>query len=377
MLSPATARRLGIQTEELLELTLHGQTVRAPALIVPGHADESITLPLGYGRHGALPLAQGVGFNAYVLRSSTAPHFDNGLTVKRLGERYALARTQGHFTEEGRPLAPAATLSDYQKDPEMFHAGDSPRASLMPDLTPETGNQWAMAIDLSICTGCSACVVACQAENNILVVGKDGVMNSREMHWIRIDSYREERPSGVQIVHQPMLCQHCENAPCEYPCPVYATVHSPDGLNEMIYNRCIGTRACSNNCPYKVRRFNWFDWIEREQANQGSVELQRNPEVTVRERGVMEKCTYCVQRIRNTGIRASIENRSIREDEVVTACQQACPTRAIAFGSLSWHDSELVRRRQSPRNYEALGYLGTRPRTTYLAMITNPPPELT
>jgi molybdopterin-containing oxidoreductase family iron-sulfur binding subunit len=376
MLSPTTARRLGIETEHLLELTLNGRTLRAPALIVPGHADDSITLPLGYGREGAIPLARGVGFNAYRLRSSSAPSFQSGLAVKPLAERQELARTQGHWTEEGRPIALTATLSQYRENPLMFRSQAPHRLSLMPEV-PATGNQWAMAIDLSICTGCSACVVACQAENNTMVVGKEGVMKSREMHWLRIDSYREAHPSGLQIVHQPMLCQHCEMAPCEYVCPVNATVHSPDGLNEMAYNRCIGTRACSNNCPYKVRRFNWFDWIEREAANQGSVMLQRNPQVTVRERGVMEKCTYCVQRIRSAGIQAQIENRPIREGEVVTACQQACPTRAIEFGSLAFADSEVVRRRENPRNYEVLGELGTRPRTTYLAMIKNPHPELT
>jgi molybdopterin-containing oxidoreductase family iron-sulfur binding subunit len=234
-----------------------------------------------------------------------------------------------------------------------------------------TGEQWAMTIDMAICTGCSACVVACQAENNILVVGKPEVLNSREMHWLRIDAYQHGDPEDPRVVHQPMLCQHCEKAPCEYVCPVNATVHSSDGLNEMVYNRCVGTRFCSNNCPYKVRRFNWFDWNDR-----GRVELQRNPDVTVRQRGVMEKCSYCVQRIREVEIHARVEDRAIRPGEVVTACQQACPTQAIQFGSLGHAATDMVRWREEPRSFAVLHDLGTRPRTMYLARIDNPNPEI-
>jgi molybdopterin-containing oxidoreductase family iron-sulfur binding subunit len=239
-----------------------------------------------------------------------------------------------------------------------------------------SGDQWAMTIDTSICTGCSACVVACQAENNILVVGKEQVLRSREMHWLRIDTYFSGPAEDPAFVHEPMLCQHCEKAPCEYVCPVNATVHSADGLNEMVYNRCVGTRFCSNNCPYKVRRFNWFDWTDQEPANRGLVTLQRNPDVTVRARGVMEKCTYCVQRIREADIRARVEGRSLREGEVVTACQQACPTRAIQFDSLSHPGSTMARWRAEPRRFDVLHELGTRPRTAYLARIDNPSPEI-
>jgi Fe-S-cluster-containing dehydrogenase component len=267
------------------------------------------------------------------------------------------------------------TLEAFQKEPDFASPHRGPVLSLYAER-PAQGDQWAMTIDMSICTGCSACVLACQAENNVLVVGKEEVRKSREMHWLRIDTYYSGDAEAPEAVHQPMLCQHCEKAPCEYVCPVNATVHSPDGLNEMIYNRCVGTRFCSNNCPYKVRRFNWFDWSEESPANQGPVKLQKNPDVTVRERGVMEKCTYCVQRIRGAEINAQIERRPIREGEVVTACAQACPTQAIQFGSLAHRDSKMVRWRNEPRSYEALHELGTVPRTRYLTRVTNPNPEL-
>ncbi|MFS8066335.1 MAG: 4Fe-4S dicluster domain-containing protein, partial [Byssovorax sp.] len=278
-------------------------------------------------------------------------------------------------------IALRATAAEYAKNPEFTAEQKGHLPSLMP-LLPGSGAgdppQWAMTIDLSLCTGCGACEQACQAENNIFVVGKEGVLKSREMHWLRIDTYYEGPRDAPQVIHEPMLCQHCENAPCEYPCPVNATVHSPDGLNEMIYNRCVGTRFCSNNCPYKVRRFNWYDWKEEVPANRGLVRLQRNPDVTVRERGVMEKCTFCVQRLRATEITARIEgNRLIRQGEVTTACAQACPTRAIQFDSLHNRGSEMVRWREEPRSFAVLHELGTRPRVNYLARIDNPNPEIT
>jgi molybdopterin-containing oxidoreductase family iron-sulfur binding subunit len=246
-----------------------------------------------------------------------------------------------------------------------------PQRSLLPVLA-FTGTQWAMSIDTSICSGCSACVVACQAENNVPVVGKRGIMKSREMHWLRVDRYFEGDAREPRVVNQPMLCQHCEKAPCEYVCPVNATVHSPDGLNEMVYNRCIGTRFCSNNCPYKVRRFNWFDY----NAEPNTPRLQKNPEVTVRERGVMEKCTFCVQRIRRAERQARIEQRPSVANEVVTACQAACPTGAIQFGSLAAPDGPVTRARNEGRSYAALHELGTHPRVSYLAKIRNPNPDL-
>jgi molybdopterin-containing oxidoreductase family iron-sulfur binding subunit len=274
-----------------------------------------------------------------------------------------------------RELAFSTTLAEYRKHPDFTLEHKRPLPSILPEYRAE-GPAWAMSIDLTICTGCGVCEIACQAENNVLVVGKDQVRRGRQMHWLRVDTYRVGPAKSGRVVHQPMMCQHCQDAPCEYVCPVNATVHSPDGLNEMVYNRCVGTRFCSNNCPYKVRHFNWFDWKEHERANQGTVELQRNPEVTVRDRGVMEKCTYCVQRIRAAEIRARIERRSIQPGEVTTACAAACPTQAIRFDSLSHPNTTMVAWRAEPRSYFALHETGARPRTMYLARVDNPNPEL-
>jgi molybdopterin-containing oxidoreductase family iron-sulfur binding subunit len=380
-LSRTTARRLGVSDEQGIEIRRGARTVRLPALIVPGHADGAVTLLLGYGREGAERLAAGHGVNVYPLRTSEALSFALDGVARPLSkkERSPLALTQTHWSMHGRPIAPTSTLEEYRRDPDFTAELKGPVPSLLPEDRYE-GLQWAMSIDLSICTGCSACMVACQAENNVPVVGKEEVRKSREMHWLRIDTYFTGAVEEPGVVHQPMLCQHCEKAPCEYVCPVNATVHSPDGLNEMVYNRCVGTRFCSNNCPYKVRRFNWFDWGEHSAAepnpNRGLAELQHNPDVTVRERGVMEKCTYCVQRIRQAEMRAQIEGRAVRPGEVVTACQQACPTRAIQFDSLSHADTEMVRWRKEPRSYAVLHDQGTQPRTMYLARINNPNPEL-
>jgi molybdopterin-containing oxidoreductase family iron-sulfur binding subunit len=359
----------------VVEIARAGRSVRGPVVVLDGHADDAISVWLGYGRAGEEKLAAGVGFDAYPLRTREAPNFADGASVKLRPERYSLAFTQLEQDMHERPLAFTTTLAHYRAHPDFTAEHKRPLPSILPEYRFE-GPAWAMSIDLTICTGCSACVVACQAENNVLVVGKDQVRRGRSMHWLRVDSYRVGSPKNGRYVHQPMMCQHCGDAPCEYVCPVNATVHSPDGLNEMVYNRCIGTRFCSNNCPYKVRRFNWFDWSVHEPANQGPVELQRNPEVSVRERGVMEKCTYCVQRIRAAEIGARIERREIREGEVVTACAQACPTQAIRFDSLTQPASTMVRWRAEPRSYYALHETGARPRTMYLARIDNPNPEL-
>jgi Fe-S-cluster-containing dehydrogenase component len=276
---------------------------------------------------------------------------------------------------EGRDLVRAATLEDYRKNPgfaQHEHTHESER-SLYPGFKYE-GYAWGMAIDVNACTGCNACVVACQAENNIAVVGKTEVTRGREMHWLRIDRYYKGSPENPQTYHQPVPCMHCENAPCELVCPVGATNHSAEGLNDMVYNRCVGTRYCSNNCPYKVRRFNFFEYADFETP---SLKPLRNPDVTVRSRGVMEKCTYCVQRINVGKIEAEKENRQVRDGEIQTACQAACPTQAIVFGDINNREAAVAKLKADSLNYELLTELNTKPRTTYLAKLKNPNPEIT
>jgi molybdopterin-containing oxidoreductase family iron-sulfur binding subunit len=434
LVSPATARAIGVNPiagrhggphgeliTDVVELqyfqTRDGTkepmaSVRAPVLPVPGHPDGSVTVHLGYGRTRAGQLGTGAGFNAFHLRTSDAPSFDGGAVLRRTGVRFTLACTQFHHmleTEEQnreaehqvkeRGIIRVATLKEYEKNSHFasareHHPAKPEDARKLPEVEglehkeervgrlplslygekPEHhGPAWAMAIDLNGCIGCGACVVACQAENNSPVVGKDQVTRGREMHWLRIDRYYQGEPENPQAYLQPMLCQHCENAPCEVVCPVEATSHSPDGLNEMTYNRCVGTRYCSNNCPYKVRRFNFLQYADYATA---SLKLQRNPEVTVRSRGVMEKCTYCVQRIRNAEIDAKNQHRDLRDGDIITACQAACPAQAIVFGNLNDPDSQVVKQRRSPLNYGVLAELNTRPRTTYLAAVRNPNPDL-
>jgi molybdopterin-containing oxidoreductase family iron-sulfur binding subunit len=368
LLSQVTARKLALRDGQLITLKRKGATVDVPALIAPGHADGCITVELGYGQSGdASPIARGIGGNAAPLGGAGAIVRD--VTAVPQPRYISLARTQGSFDRHHRETAFQLDLASYRAAPDQLSARRRAHPTLLdsPKL-PRELLQWAMTIDTTICTGCSACVIACQAENNVPTVGADGVRRGREMHWLRIDTYVEDTPRGPAVVHQPMLCQHCEMAPCEYVCPVFATSHSPDGLNEMTYNRCVGTRFCSNNCPYKVRRFNFFAYDKPVTR----VALQRNPNVTVRERGVMEKCTYCVQRIRAAEIRGRMEGRPIAPGEVVTACQQACPTQAIQFGALQHTHLPMAQWRESPRAYAALGELGTVPRTLYLAKIRNP-----
>jgi Fe-S-cluster-containing dehydrogenase component len=354
---------------------LQGRTVRAPVWIVPGQADEVVTVHLGYGRWRTGRVGSGTGFNAYALRTSEAFWLGHGLEVHPTGERYPLATTQHHHSMEGRHLVRAGTLQQYLAQPhfaqEMTHV-PQPQETLYPPHTYES-YAWGMVIDLNTCLGCNACVVACQAENNIPIVGKHEVQRGREMHWLRIDRYYKGTPHHPEVYHQPVLCMHCEHAPCEVVCPVYATVHNHEGLNDMVYNRCIGTRYCSNNCPYKVRRFNFLQYAD---AHTPSLQLLHNPEVTVRSRGVMEKCTYCVQRISAARIQAKLENRTIRDGEVVTACQAACPTGAIIFGDINDPSSRVARLKDTPLNYGMLAELNTRPRTTYLARLRNPNPAL-
>jgi molybdopterin-containing oxidoreductase family iron-sulfur binding subunit len=379
----------------VVDIALSGSKVTAAAWIVPGQADGVVVLPLGYGRQKAGFTGSNKGFNAYMVRTSGAMWVAaaGADTIKKTGEEYPLACTQYHFQMESRrKILSTGTLEEYQKNPKFAQEGDErPPKDKQGEFTlykefSYPGYAWGMAIDLNSCNGCNACVVACQSENNIAVVGKDQVMRGREMHWIRIDRYYKVQtetgdPGGPdydalanpETFFQPVPCQQCENAPCEQVCPVGATVHSAEGLNDMVYNRCVGTRYCSNNCPYKVRRFNFLRFQDWETP---SLKLLRNPEVTVRSRGVMEKCTYCVQRINNARIEAEKQNREIRDGEIVTACESACPSEAIVFGNANDPTSRVAKLKAQTRNYTILGELNTRPRTTYLAAVRNPNPEL-
>ena len=376
LLSPATARELGVAQGDLVDLGVRGPPAHAPVVVLPGHADGAVTVAMGWGRKGAgEQLAGNVGFDTATLRHLDAPFFAAGLTVTPVGTKHPLAQTQEHFSMEGRLLAASTTLEEFRKEPAFLeeHRGVPEHALATHDYS--TGYKWGMAIDLGRCTGCTACAIACVAENNIPVVGKENVRKSREMHWLRIDRYYTgEDHENPQFVSQPLMCVHCEMAPCEYVCPVNATVHSDEGLNEMIYNRCVGTRYCSNNCPYKVRRFNFFAYNTEYSDTEKMV---FNPDVTVRARGVMEKCSYCVQRIERVRIRTRVEGqRPMREGELLTACQQACPAEAIVFGDLNDPKSRVAELHKDERRYDLLHELGTQPRTAYLARVRNPNPEL-
>jgi MoCo/4Fe-4S cofactor protein with predicted Tat translocation signal len=372
-----TAQRLGLLSEDLVTLRLGDRAVKAPVWILTGQPDDSIMITIGHGRRRAGRVGNLVGVDVNALRTSEQPWMASGLEIEKNGERYPLACTQGHFSLEGRNHVRVATLGHYQGDPKFAeHMAHDPAYE-----TTLHGNQWTydsyawgMSIDLNACFGCNACVVACQAENNIPIVGKDQVIRQREMHWIRIDRYfLGHGADNPETFFQPMLCQQCETAPCEVVCPVAATVHSSEGLNDMVYNRCVGTRYCSHNCPYKVRRFNFYlyaDW------DTPSLKMARNPDVTVRSRGVMEKCTFCVQRINHARILAKREDRTIRDGEIATACEAACPSQAIVFGDINDPASRVTALKKEPRTYGVLAELNTRPRTTYLAAVRNPHPEL-
>jgi molybdopterin-containing oxidoreductase family iron-sulfur binding subunit len=383
LISPALARRLGIENEDVVELRYRGRILEIPAWIMPGQAAQSVTVSMGYGRRRAGRVGSGVGVDVFGLRTSDDPWFGSGLEIRATGRKARLAATQHHHRMEGRDPVRVADLETFRRQPAFAQKHEQDRGkgeSLIDDPAPQelreegAGNAWAMVINLNTCIGCGACVAACQAENNIPVVGRDQVLASREMHWIRVDRYFEgEDVQNPPIDFQPVPCMHCEKAPCEVVCPVAATTHSAEGLNEMTYNRCVGTRYCSNNCPYKVRRFNFFQYSDEETP---SLKLMRNPDVTIRPRGVMEKCTYCVQRINAARIAALMADRPVGGDEVVTACQAVCPARAIVFGNLNDKTSAVARARASPRNYGLLAELNTRPRTTYLARLRNPNPEI-
>lgn len=448
LMSQKTADELGLVVVDHEDLNLQvprvkvsvgGREVEGPAWVQPGMADYVIGLALGYGRQQTGRVGKGTGFNAYALRTAAAPHFTAGATVTNTGRRAKLSTTQNHWTMEGRPVIREANLEQYRKKPGFVKAMNMPAPPGHPDAqgrpasmypnpldVPDKNGQiprdrsphaWGMTIDLSACVGCSACMVACQSENNIPIVGKDQVGRGREMHWIRIDRYYAGGIENPQVVNQPMLCQHCEAAPCENVCPVNATVHDEEGLNVMAYNRCVGTRYCSNNCPYKVRRFNYLDYHRRPlELLQGPVyssplvhstdgewdlkrwwknpdkglrpqdewellKLAKNPDVTVRMRGVMEKCTFCVQRIEQAKIAQKVKagasgDIEVRDGTLQTACQQACPADAIVFGNLKDPNSRVSQLKKLDRDYSVLEFLLTKPRATYLARIRNPNPAM-
>jgi molybdopterin-containing oxidoreductase family iron-sulfur binding subunit len=446
LISRKTARELGVANGDLVEITLNGRSVVGPIWTQPGMADYSLGLALGYGRERAGRVGTGVGFNAYKIFSGK--YIETGATIKKTGDTHVLATTQHHWSMEGRAIVREANVAEYAKHADFAKVmqGEEPPVvgSLYPNPLDEAKktalHQWGMAIDLSSCVGCGTCVLACQSENNIPIVGKDQVKRGREMHWLRIDRYYTADPrkikltdsfkadedqqfaewiDDVQAVNQPMMCQMCEAAPCENVCPVAATVHDQEGLNVMAYNRCIGTRYCSNNCPYKVRRFNYLDYNKRplsdlkgpmyptamfgsktdgkldilrwwkdpnsgmrDQEEWDLIKMAKNPDVTVRMRGVMEKCTYCTQRIEQAKIAQKVkagasDNVRLKESEGTipkTACQQACPAQAIVFGDVSDPNSTVSKLKEIERNYSVLGNLLTKPRTTYLARIRNPNP---
>jgi molybdopterin-containing oxidoreductase family iron-sulfur binding subunit len=386
--SPATAQKLGLSNGDMVKLTSQGRSMPVAIWVAPGHADGAVTVFLGNGRRRAGKVGNKAGFNAYLLRSAGDAWISNDLRLEPTGERYQLAATQihhlidreGHKVEEesveafNRDLVRIASLDEFRKNPAFARDIGEKAAdiSLYPGF-PSMGYAWGMSIDLNNCIGCNACVVACQAENNIAVVGKHEVLAGREMHWIRVDTYFRGDMDNPEAYSEPLPCMQCENAPCEVVCPVGATVHSPEGLNDMVYNRCVGTRYCSNNCPYKVRRFNfklYSDWTTP------SMFGLRNPNVTVRSRGVMEKCTYCVQRINAAKIESEKADRAVRDGEIVTACQAVCPGQAIVFGNVNDPNSRVSKLKAQSRNYTLLAELNTRPRTSYLARLRNPNPEM-
>jgi len=410
LISKRDADALSIRTGDVITIEIPGRKLDIAAYIMPGQPSGVIALPLGYGRTAAGPVGTGVGFNTFTLRTAAAPFVATGAAVTKAGARYTLALTQDHHIiddigmrgreqrvgEKGKSgtIIKDAALAEYKKDKHFVHRDAHGNIALQLFAPPHQFNEphaWGMAVDMSSCTGCNACLVACQAENNVPIVGKDEVERSREMHWLRIDRYfkGDAEDENPQVIHQPMMCVHCENAPCEQVCPVAATVHDTEGLNTMVYNRCIGTRYCSNNCPYKVRRFNYFDfhskdpregatpWLgmpdtqQREQVDKIK-RMVFNPEVTVRMRGVMEKCTYCTQRIQAAKITRRNAGEEIKDGDVVTACQSVCPTQAIVFGNLNDKNSKVRKLHENNRSYSVLGELNTRPRTKYLAKVRNP-----
>ncbi|MBN1855261.1 MAG: TAT-variant-translocated molybdopterin oxidoreductase [Pirellulales bacterium] len=393
LIGPSTAKKLKLENGDLAILKLDGRELQTPVYIQPGLAEETIELTLGYGRRaagnvgGEIPEVEPVGVDVYPLRTTKSMYLAAGATLVPTGKKAQLAGTQDHYAidvlgqktvaHRAGELIRQATLEHYQKEPQFAQDEEHPPLKSLWNALKYDGHRWGMAIDLSKCIGCEACVTACQAENNIPLVGKEQVIRGREMHWLRVDRYFQGDPENPRLAFQPLPCQQCELAPCEQVCPVAATTHSHEGLNDMVYNRCVGTRYCANNCPYKVRRFNFFNYHKEFENPADEIgKMKYNPQVTVRSRGVMEKCTYCVQRIQEAKITAKSVGKPIRDGQIKTACQQVCPTGAITFGDLADPQSAVIRLHHSARAYAILAELNTQPRTVYLARIRNPNPEL-
>jgi molybdopterin-containing oxidoreductase family iron-sulfur binding subunit len=381
LVGPATADKLGVRSEEMGTLSVGGRSLELATFIVPGIADDTVVVPLGYGRERGGRIASGCGWNAFALQTSANPAFASGGQLQGGGRGYELATTQAHGDMAGRAIVREATLDEYRNNPlfteerEVLPPEKVKSLPIMPELTGL--QQWGMSIDLNACIGCNACTMACNAENNISYVGKERVLKGREMHWIRLDRYFTGDMNDPEAVFQPVGCAHCEMAPCETVCPVAATAHSPEGLNDIAYNRCIGTRYCANNCPFKVRRFNFFNFSKENDEDLPLLRLQRNPDVTVRFRGVIEKCTYCVQRIQQAKIEAKRDGKDLVADgAIVPACAQTCPTEAIVFGDIKDPESRVSKHKKNERNYVLLRELAIFPRTSYLARVRNPNPEL-
>jgi molybdopterin-containing oxidoreductase family iron-sulfur binding subunit len=399
LVSPADAKALGIKDGDWLRITAGDRYIDAAALIAPGHADRSLSIALGYGRNGVSHVMEKVGFDAYPLRDSSALGYRSGVAVKALPkDAYVFARTQEHENMEGRDIAREGTLEQFREEPNFASEmdGELPKPVSIYPNPPLTGDlQWGLSVDLNSCIGCNACLVACRAENNVPVVGKDQVRRGRDMAWIRIDRWfasADHREESLEMIPMAVMCQQCESAPCEAVCPANATVHSEEGLNLMAYNRCIGTRYCANNCPWKVRRFNWFDYNERplDQLYYGplapkgmadSLKMAKNPNVTVRMRGVMEKCTFCIQRIEEARIGRAVKAGASDVTKTPlpafkSACQQACPSESIVFGNINDPESPVSKAKADARTYSSLAYLNTRPRVTYMARVRNPNPAM-
>lgn len=382
-IAPSDAKELGVKNEDVV--VVNGN-IELPVMVQPGQAKKTIGIACGYGRTSAGRVADGIGKNVYhlqLVKDGYRQLAGKGISFEVMdGKTYPLALTQVHNTMEGRAIVRETTLKEWKQDPKSgneMHKDIVEQNMTLYEIPEYDGYHWGMAINLNACTGCSACVIACQSENNVAVIGKQEVKNRRIMHWIRIDRYYSDEIDNPEVTHMPVMCQHCDNAPCENVCPVAATPHSTEGLNMMAYNRCIGTRYCMNNCPYKVRRFNWFEYSDNKDFpynfSNEQEKLVLNPDVTVRSRGVVEKCSFCVQRIQEKKLTAKLENRTLREGELKTACQQACPGDAIVFGDMNDKNSEIAQLLENPRTYQLLEQIHTLPSVSYVTKVRNMDPE--